>query len=106
MSVEIYIPQFLQHLANGVEVVDVNGRTVGEYLNNLVKQFPQLEASLMPYLRQSSATLAPASPSLSTAMICSSVYFFAFTRALLMIIIHRKTLRATGLVFGGRVTSA
>ena len=46
MSVEIYIPQFLQHLANGVEVVDVNGRTVGECLNNLVKQFPQLEASL------------------------------------------------------------
>ncbi len=46
MSVEIYIPQFLQHLANGVEVVDVNGRTVGECLNDLVKQFPQLEASL------------------------------------------------------------
>ena len=46
MSVEIYIPQFLQHLANGVEVVDVNGRTVGECLNALVKQFPQLEASL------------------------------------------------------------
>lgn len=46
MSVEIYIPQFLQHLANGIEVVDVNGRTIGECLNNLVKQFPQLEASL------------------------------------------------------------
>jgi hypothetical protein len=36
-------------------------------------------------------------------MICSSVYFFAFTRALLMTFYHRKTLRATGLVFGGKV---
>ena len=40
VSVEIYIPQFLQHLANGVEVVEVNGRTVGECLNDLAKQFP------------------------------------------------------------------
>jgi len=46
VSVEIYIPQFLQHLVNGVEVVDVNGITIGECLNDLVKQFPQLRASL------------------------------------------------------------
>jgi hypothetical protein len=36
-------------------------------------------------------------------MICSSVYFFAFNRALLMNFYHRKTLRANGLVYGGRV---
>jgi hypothetical protein len=36
-------------------------------------------------------------------MICSSVYFFAFTGALLMTFYHTGTLRATGLVFGGKV---
>jgi len=41
---------------------------------------------------------------LSTAMICSSVYFLAFIRVLLMNFYHRKTLRATGLVYRGRVT--
>ena len=46
MTAEIYIPQFLQHLTNGVNVVDVNGSTVGECLNDLVKQFPQLRALL------------------------------------------------------------
>jgi hypothetical protein len=39
-------------------------------------------------------------------MICSSVYLFAFTRALLMPSYHRWTLRATGLVFGGKVKLA
>ena len=46
VSVRIYIPQFLQHLVNGVEIVSVEGRTVGECLNSLVEQFPQLETSL------------------------------------------------------------
>ena len=57
----------------------------------------------MPYLRQRSATLAPAS-SLRTEMICSSVYLLGFSRALLMPYHHRGTLRATGLVFGGKVS--
>jgi hypothetical protein len=38
-------------------------------------------------------------------MICSSVYFFTFTGALLMTFYHTGTLRATGLVFGGKVTA-
>ncbi len=44
MSVEINIPQFLRHLANDIDVISVNGRTVGECLKALVEQFPQLEA--------------------------------------------------------------
>ena len=46
MSVKINIPQFLQHLANDTKVADVNGITVGECLNDLVKQFPELKAWL------------------------------------------------------------
>ncbi len=46
MSVEINIPQFLQHLTDDVKVAVVNGGTVGECLKALVKQFPQLEALL------------------------------------------------------------
>ena len=43
MIVRINIPQFLQHLVNGVEVADVEGSTVGQCLNNLVKRFPHIE---------------------------------------------------------------
>ena len=46
MSVKINIPQFLQHLANDVKTADVNGSTVGECLNDLVKRFPQFEELL------------------------------------------------------------
>ena len=46
VTVKIYIPQFLQHLVNGVEVVNIDGKTVGECFNSLVEQFPQLETSL------------------------------------------------------------
>ena len=46
MGVEINIPQFLQHLTNGVKVAEVSGRTVGECLIDLVRQFPQLKALL------------------------------------------------------------
>jgi len=40
MSVRINIPQFLRHLASDAHVADVNGETVGECLNDLVKRFP------------------------------------------------------------------
>jgi len=46
LSVEIHIPQFLQHLSRDVKTVEGNGRTVGECLSDLVKQFPELEARL------------------------------------------------------------
>ena len=46
MSVEINIPQFLQHLVNDVRVADVKGRTVGDCLNDLVTQLPQLKKLL------------------------------------------------------------
>jgi molybdopterin synthase sulfur carrier subunit len=42
----INIPQFLQHLTDNVKVSKVNGRTVGECLNDLVGQFPQLQEKL------------------------------------------------------------
>ena len=46
MSAQINISHFLQRFTNDVRVVNVDGETVGECLNDLVKQFPQLEASL------------------------------------------------------------
>lgn len=46
MSIQINISQFLQHLTNDVKVVNVNGKTVGDCLNDLVGQFPQLETLL------------------------------------------------------------
>ncbi|MBI2851368.1 MAG: MoaD/ThiS family protein [Chloroflexi bacterium] len=46
MSVEINIPQFLQHYASGAKVAEVNGGNVGECLAGLVKKFPQLKPLL------------------------------------------------------------
>jgi len=46
VSIQINISQFLQHLTNDVKVVNVNGKTVGDCLNDLVGQFPQLETLL------------------------------------------------------------
>ena len=46
MSVEINIPQFLQPITDEVKVVDANGGTVGDCLNDLIKRFPRLEAKL------------------------------------------------------------
>jgi molybdopterin converting factor small subunit len=43
LSVEIAIPQFLRHLVDGVKVADVSGGTVGDCLNDLVTQLPQLK---------------------------------------------------------------
>ena len=40
------VPQFLHHLSGNVKVVEVEGKTVGECLDELVKRFPQLKESL------------------------------------------------------------
>ncbi len=42
MSIEINIPVILQHFTNKIEAVQVNGSTVGECLDDLVEQFPDL----------------------------------------------------------------
>ncbi len=46
MSVKIDIPSYLQPLTNNMEVVEVNGGTVGGCLDHLVKQFPDIEKML------------------------------------------------------------
>ena len=46
MSVNIKIPQFLQHLTGNVKVADVNGSTVGGCLRDLAKRFPPIEQLL------------------------------------------------------------
>jgi molybdopterin converting factor small subunit len=43
VNAEVNIPQFLQHLVNGKTVVKVTGNTVGECLDDVVRQFPQLK---------------------------------------------------------------
>ena len=46
MSIQIDIPQFLQHLTNGVKVAKANGNTVGDCLADLVRHFPQTKELL------------------------------------------------------------
>jgi molybdopterin converting factor small subunit len=46
MSAEIHVPQFLQHLTGDVQTVAVNGKTVGECLEDLVSRFPQLSSMI------------------------------------------------------------
>ena len=46
MSIKINIPTLLYQYANGQRVVEVNGSTVGECLNHLVKQFPNIKQEL------------------------------------------------------------
>ena len=46
MSIKISIPSYMKSFTNNTEVVEVNGSTVGECLNRLVKQFPQMKKQL------------------------------------------------------------
>ncbi len=45
MSIKINIPSYLRSYTN-MEAVEVNGSTVDECLNHLVKQFPSIEKQL------------------------------------------------------------
>ncbi len=46
MSIKIDIASYLQPYTNNIEVVEVNGSTVGECLDHLVKQFPNMKKML------------------------------------------------------------
>ncbi len=46
MGIKIEIPSYLQPFTNNIEVVEVNGNTVGECLKRLVKQFPDIRKML------------------------------------------------------------
>ncbi len=44
--VKINIPSYIQSFTNNMELVEVNGSTVGESLSHLVKQFPSIKGQL------------------------------------------------------------
>ena len=46
MSIKINIPSYMQSFTNSTGVIEVNGSTVGECLNHLVKQFPGMKKPL------------------------------------------------------------
>lgn len=46
MSVKVYIHATHRQFTNGLKVVAVEGSTVGECLNHLIKQFPGMEKAL------------------------------------------------------------
>ncbi len=46
MSVKIDIPSYFQPFAGNMEVIEVNGNTVGQCLDHLVEQFPDIEKKL------------------------------------------------------------
>jgi molybdopterin converting factor small subunit len=46
MSVNIHIHKTHRQFTNGVEVVAVEGRTVGECLSQLINQFPGMEKAI------------------------------------------------------------
>ena len=47
MSIKIHIPSYFQSYTNKMEVVEVNGSTVGECLNHVAKQFPGFERAML-----------------------------------------------------------
>jgi len=44
--IKINIPSYMRSFTNNMEVVEVNGSTVGKCLNHLVKQFPGMKKQL------------------------------------------------------------
>lgn len=46
MSVKVSIHKTHRHLTGGLEKIDVNGQTVGECLNNLIKIYPGMSKVL------------------------------------------------------------
>ena len=46
MSVKIKVPSYMKAFTNNIDVVEVNGSTVGECLNHLIKQLPGMKKQL------------------------------------------------------------
>jgi len=46
VSIKAHIHKSHRQFTNGLEVVEVDGNTVGECLNHLVKQFPGIEKEI------------------------------------------------------------
>jgi len=46
MSIKISIPSYMKSYTNNTGVVEINGSTVGECLNHLVKRFPRMKKQL------------------------------------------------------------
>ncbi len=46
MSVKIKIPSYMKTFTDNMELVEVNGSTVGECLNDLMKQFPGMKKQI------------------------------------------------------------
>ncbi len=47
MSVEIHIPQALQHITEGKKVIEVPvGNTVGDCINELIKLYPKIKEEI------------------------------------------------------------
>jgi molybdopterin synthase sulfur carrier subunit len=46
MSVKVHIHTTHRQFTNGLEAVDVEGSTVGDCLNHLIKQYPGMEKAL------------------------------------------------------------
>ena len=46
MSVKVHIHTTHRQFTNGLEVVDVEGSTVGDCLNQLIKQYPGMENAI------------------------------------------------------------
>ncbi len=46
MAVNVHIHKTHRPFTNGLEVVPVEGKTVGECLNHLIRQFPEMEKAI------------------------------------------------------------
>ena len=46
MSIKVNIHQNLRHLTDGLDVAEVSGNTIGQCLEHLVKQFPNIKKGL------------------------------------------------------------
>ena len=47
MSAEIHIHLTLRRFTNGEQAVEVDGKTVGECVHNLIRKYPDIESSIL-----------------------------------------------------------